>query len=278
MDQKLDRRSFLALTGAATAALATAGSMTACAATSPAAASTARAGQAGPWASLLAAGFDDAAGKYVLPPLPYAPDALEAAIDKQTMELHHGKHHQGYVTGLNSALAKLEEARKSGDFSLIKHYSREVSFNGGGHVLHTIFWSNMAPANQGGGGEPSGELAQALTRDFGSVDAFRKHFAAAAGAVEGGGWAILGKEPLSGKLIVIQGEKQQDLTVWGMLPILVLDVWEHAYYLRYQNRRADYVKAWWDVVNWSDVASRFRMRDEQDVLRYESSRINDLRA
>lgn len=253
MEQMLDRRSFLALTTAATAA--TVGAMTACATAAPAG-DTAKAAQGGPWASLLATGFDDRTGKYVLPPLPYAPDALSAAIDEQTMSLHHGKHHQGYVNGLNAALAKLAEARTSGDFSLVKHLSREVSFNGGGHVLHTIFWSNMASPAKGGGGEPSGDLATAIARDFGSVDTFRKHFSAAAGAVEGGGWAILGKEPLSGKLIVIQAEKQQDLTVWGMLPLLVLDVWEHAYYLRYQNRRADYVKAWWDVVNWPDVAAR----------------------
>jgi len=251
MDPLLDRRSFLALTGVATAAVA--GSMTTTASAAPADNASRHASS---WSSLVASGYDAATGKYVLPPLPYGYDALKAAIDERTMQLHHGKHHQAYVNGLNSALAKLAEARAAGDFSLVKHYSREVSFNGGGHALHTIFWSNMAGGSQGGG-EPGGALAQAINRDFGSVDAFRKHFSAAAGAVEGGGWAILGKEQVSNKLVIIQAEKQQDQTIWGILPLLVLDVWEHAYYLRYENRRADYVKAWWDVVNWSDVAARY---------------------
>jgi len=206
-------------------------------------------------------GFDAAKGEYVLPPLPYDYNALEASIDEQTMRLHHGKHHQAYVTGLNNALKKLAEARAANDpaaFALVKHWSREVSFNGGGHVLHTIFWNNMAPSGKGGGGEPTGDLAATINKHFGSVASFRANFSAAAGAVEGGGWGILAYEPLANGLIVIQAEKQQDLTVWGITPLLCLDVWEHAYYLKYQNRRADYVKAWWDVVNWADVAERLR--------------------
>ncbi len=244
MNAPVDRRGFLSVTGVV------AGAAGASLFTQPAAA--AEMGKA--WRQLLGPGYDAGKGVYVLPPLPYEPAALEPSIDAQTMGLHHGKHHQAYVNGLNGALAKLAEARATGDFALVKHWSREVSFNGGGHVLHTLFWSNMAPK---AGGEPQGALAQAIVRDMGSVEAFRKHFAAAATAVEGGGWAILGLEPLSGRLVVIQAEKQQDLTVWGMHPLLVLDVWEHAYYLRYQNRRADYVKAWWDVVNWADVGARF---------------------
>jgi Fe-Mn family superoxide dismutase len=200
-------------------------------------------------------GYDRDAGRYVLPPLPYAYDAVEEAIDAQTMELHHTKHHQAYVTGLNNALAKLAEARANSDYALVQHWSRQVAFHGGGHALHAIFWKNMATVDQRG--EPAGELLAVIERDFGSVDAFKAHFSAAAGAVEGGGWGILGLCPMSRKLIVLQGENQQKLTVWGMTPLLVLDVWEHAYYLRYQNRRADYVKAWWSVVNWNDVAQRF---------------------
>lgn len=201
-------------------------------------------------------GFDEAGGKYVLPPLPYAVDALEEAIDAKTMELHHGKHHAAYVTGLNNAVAKLAEAREKNDFGLVQHWSRQVSFNGGGHALHSIFWTNMAPANVRVS-EPTGQLLTVINRDFGTLDAFKTHFSAAAAAVEGGGWGILGLCPVSKKLMVIQGENQQKLTVWGMTPLLVLDVWEHAYYLRYNNRRADYIKAWWSVVNWDDVAQRF---------------------
>lgn len=198
-------------------------------------------------------GYDADKGEYVLPPLPYAPDALEAAIDAQTMQLHHGKHHQGYVNGLNATLKKLAEARAAGDFGLIQHLSRQVAFHGGGHALHTIFWKNMSPTPT----QPTGQLEAALQRDFGSVDGFKAHFSAAAAAVEGGGWGILGLCPMSHRLVVLQGENQQKLTIWGMTPLLVLDVWEHAYYLRYQNRRGDYVKAWWSVVNWDDVARRF---------------------
>lgn len=256
MEPLVNRRTFLAMTGAATAAASM--GLAACATAQTPQVKAAAAGEASAASSagLLMAGYDSKADQYVLPALPYDPAALEPSIDAQTMSIHHGKHHQGYVNGLNKALDKLKAARSDGDYSAIKHLSRDVSFNGGGHVLHSIFWQNMAPAKKGGGGEPGGELAKAITRDFGSVDAFRNHFSAAAGAVEGSGWAVLGKEPIGGRLLVIQGEKQQNLGIWGLEPLLVLDVWEHAYYIKYQNRRTDYVKAWWDVVNWSDVAQR----------------------
>jgi len=201
-------------------------------------------------------GYDAKKGEYVLPPLPYAYDALEPSIDEQTMRLHHDKHHAGYVRGLNTALAKLAEARESGDYSMVQYWSRKVSFNGGGHMLHTIFWHNMAPQGRGGGGEPKGELAKMIKRDFGSIEAMKKHFSAAAGSVEGSGWGIMGYEPVGRQLMIIQGENQQKLTVWGIVPVLCLDVWEHAYYLKYQNNRGEYVKNWWNVVNWEDVAKR----------------------
>jgi Fe-Mn family superoxide dismutase len=171
------------------------------------------------------------------------------------MKLHHDKHHQTYVDGLNAAVGKLADARKSGDFALVKHLSREAAFHGSGHFLHCIFWKNMAAASKAGG-EPGKKLAGALVKSFGSVESFRKQFSAAAVAVEGSGWAILCYEPVSAGLAVLQAEKHQDLTQWGVVPLLVLDVWEHAYYLKYQNKRADYVKAFWDVVNWSDVEKR----------------------
>lgn len=202
-------------------------------------------------------GYDEKTGKYTLPPLPYDYNALEPSIDKETMGLHHDKHHLAYVNGLNAALGKLEEARKSGDFSLVKHWSRELAFHGSGHFLHTMFWNNMAGKGKGGG-EPGAGLGAELTKWFGSVDGFRKQFSAASNQVEGGGWALLCYEPHARGLTILTCEKQQDLTQWGVTPLLGCDVWEHAYYLKYQNRRADYVKAWWDVVNWENVETNYK--------------------
>ncbi|MBI5957156.1 MAG: superoxide dismutase [Chloroflexi bacterium] len=198
------------------------------------------------------------AKKYELAPLPYDYNALEPHIDEQTMRLHHDKHHLAYVNGLNNALDKLEAARTAGDFGLVKHWSREAAFHGSGHLLHTIFWPNMAPAGKGGGGEASGALAEQIAKDFGSFASFKAQFTAAANAVEGSGWALLVWEPLAGQLEILQSEKHQNLTQWGVKPLLVLDVWEHAYYLKYQNNRGAYVEAWWNIVNWADVAERFK--------------------
>ncbi len=189
-----------------------------------------------------------------LPPLPYAYDALEPHIDEQTMRLHHDIHHNAYVAGLNNAESKLAEARASGDYGLAKHWEREIAFHGSGHFLHCIFWPNMSPD---GGGEPSGDLADAIARDFGSFDDFKAQFSAVSGAVEGSGWGVLARQTMTGGLTILSVEKHQDLTQFGCLPLMVLDVWEHAYYLRYQNRRPEYVKAFWNVVNWDDVAQRY---------------------
>jgi Fe-Mn family superoxide dismutase len=195
-------------------------------------------------------------GRHELPPLPYEYDALEPYIDEQTMRLHHDKHHQGYVDGLNKAEEKIAEARKAGDYALIKHWEREAAFHGSGHFLHSLFWLNMAPSGQGGGGEPSGALAEQIVKDFGSFDAFKAHFSAASGAVEGSGWGVLVWQPQGQQLVILTAEKHQNLTQWGVVPLLVLDVWEHAYYLKYQNRRGEFIQAWWNVVNWGDVAAR----------------------
>jgi Fe-Mn family superoxide dismutase len=194
-------------------------------------------------------------GRYTLPDLPYDYDALEPYIDEQTMRLHHDIHHQGYVNGANAALDELQEARSSGDYSAVKAVSRDLAFNASGHLLHSIFWPNMAP--EGEGGKPSGALKEQLQEDFGGVDAFRDHFGAAAKGVEGSGWGILAWESQGSHLVVLQAEKHQNLTAQGVTPLLVLDVWEHAYYLKYQNKRGDYVDNWWNVVNWKDVARRF---------------------
>lgn len=188
-------------------------------------------------------------------PLLYAYDALEPHIDAQTMHLHHDIHHNGYVTGMNNAEKKLAEARETGDYSLIKHWSRELAFHGSGHILHQMFWENMSPD---GGGEPSRGLAEAVIRDFGSFENFKNHFTAAANAVEGSGWAILAVMPGEQKeLRIFQAEKHQDLTIWGVKPILVLDVWEHAYYLKYQNKRPEFTRAFFNIINWNDVENRF---------------------
>ena len=192
-----------------------------------------------------------------LPALPYPYDALEPYIDEQTMRLHHDVHHKGYVKGLNRAEEMLAKAREAGDFALIKHWEREAAFHGSGHFLHTIFWPNMAPAGRGGGGEPTGELAAAIRADFGSFEAFKKQFAAATTAVEGSGWGILAYRPVDSRLVILTAEKHQNLTQWGVIPLLVLDVWEHAYYLNYQNRRGEYVNNFFNIVNWSDVTARY---------------------
>lgn len=191
---------------------------------------------------------------YELPPLPYAYDALEPYYDEQTVRLHHDAHHKAYVDGLNNAEARLAEARLRGDYSLIKHWERELAFHGSGHILHTMFWENMSP---NGGGPATGSVADQINKDFGDFDTFKKEFSAAAVAVEGSGWAILCWNPVFGKLVILQAEKHQDLTQWGVVPLLCVDVWEHAYYLAYQNRRAAFVEAWWHLVNWRDVNERF---------------------
>ena len=197
--------------------------------------------------------------EHTLPELPYAYDALEPYIDAKTMELHHSKHHAAYVSGLNAAEAALAKARAEGNFDLVQLYSKRAAFNGGGHFLHSLFWKVMAPAGKGGGGEPSGVLLDAINRDFGSFDAFKKQFSAAALQVEGSGWGLLLHRPSDGRLVVSQAENQHKLTSWDAFPILGIDVWEHAYYLNYQNRRADYIAAWWNVVNWKEVARRFAL-------------------
>jgi Fe-Mn family superoxide dismutase len=193
---------------------------------------------------------------HVLPPLPYPYDALEPYIDEQTMRLHHDIHHAGYVKGLNNAEAKLAAARAAGDFSLVKHWSREAAFHGSGHLLHSLFWPNMISASEAKPA-PEGALAEAIDRDFGSFEAFTAQFIAASTVVEGSGWGILAYRPDDDSLVVLTAEKHQNLTQWGVIPLLVLDVWEHAYYLKYQNRRGEYVKSFFKVINWDDVAARY---------------------
>ena len=194
-------------------------------------------------------------------PLPYAADALEKAIDKQTMEIHHGKHHAAYVTNLNNALAGTEWAEKPIE-DIIKNLAKlpadkktAVQNNGGGHLNHTMFWQIMGPA---GGGAPAGELAQAITATFGGLENFQKSFNEAGTKRFGSGWAWLVLDK-AGKLEITSTANQDSPFLDGKFPIMGNDVWEHAYYLRYQNRRADYLTAWWQVVDWSKVADRYAM-------------------
>lgn len=192
---------------------------------------------------------------HTLPALPYDYNALEPYYDEQTVKLHHDIHHKSYVDGLNNAEAKLAEARAKGDYALVKHWERELAFHGSGHILHTLFWNNLAPASDD---EPGSELTVQIEKDFGSFEIFKQQFSTAAAAVEGSGWTLLGWNPFFEKLEVLQVEKHQNLTQWGIAPLLVIDVWEHAYYLKYQNRRAEFIQAWWHIVNWAEVDRRFK--------------------
>lgn len=191
---------------------------------------------------------------YTLPDLPYDYDALEPHISGRIMELHHDKHHANYVAGANAALAKLEAARESGDFAAVNLFEKNLAFNLGGHTNHSIFWLNMTPEGQG---RPEGELASAIDEFFGSFEKFQAQFAAAALGLQGSGWGVLAWDALGARLVTYQLTDQQGNIPVATLPLLMLDMWEHAFYLDYQNVKADYVKAWWNVVNWDDVAARF---------------------
>jgi Fe-Mn family superoxide dismutase len=191
---------------------------------------------------------------YTLPDLAYDYSALQPHLDAHILELHHGKHHAAYVAGANATLDRLAEARAAGDHADVVGLSRTLAFNVSGHVLHDLYWKNMSPD---GGGDPGGSLEQALGEHFGSVEAFRAAFTATAAAVQGSGWAMLAYEPIGGRLLLEQLSDHHENTIIGAVPLLTVDVWEHAYYLQYQNRRADYLAAWWNVVAWPDVQARF---------------------
>ncbi|PLS16399.1 superoxide dismutase [Bacillus sp. M6-12] len=194
-------------------------------------------------------------GKHLLPALPYPYNALEPVISEEIMRLHHDKHHKAYVDGLNKAEMMMQKARSSNDFDLLKHWEREAAFHGSGHYLHTIFWEIMSPK---GGGTPKGVLLDQIEKDFGSFEAFKRHFSEAAKQVEGVGWALLVWSPRARRLEILQTELHMILTQWDTIPLLVLDVWEHAYYLQYKNNRGEYVDNWWKLINWPAVSNRFQ--------------------
>jgi Fe-Mn family superoxide dismutase len=192
--------------------------------------------------------------QYELPELAYDYSALEPHLSAEILELHHGKHHQAYVDGANATFEKLVEARSSGEFGTINQLEKNMAFHLSGHVLHSLFWTNLSPH---GGGEPDGELAAAVTGHFGSFSAFRAQLTEAALNVQGSGWGALSWEPMAGRLIVEQVYDHQGNVGQGGPPLLVLDMWEHAYYLQYKNVKKDWVEAYWHLVNWPDVAARF---------------------
>ena len=192
--------------------------------------------------------------EYTLPDLPYDYGALAPHIAPEIMELHHSKHHNTYVTALNDTLEKLAAAREKGDFGTIVGLEKTLSFNLGGHINHSIFWKNLSPE---GGGKPTGELAAAIDDQFGSFDAFQGQFTAAASTIQGSGWAVLAREPIANKLLIFQLFDQQANVPVGLTPVVMLDMWEHAFYLQYKNVKPDYIKAWWNVVNWADAQDRF---------------------
>ena len=198
--------------------------------------------------------------KYTLPDLPYDYAALEPHISGKIMQLHHDKHHQAYVTGANTALEQLAEARESGNLANVNKLEKDLAFNLGGHVNHSIFWTNMSPD---GGDKPTGDLASAIDDQFGSFDKFTAHFTAVAMGVQGSGWAALTWDSIGQNLLINQFFDQQSNFAAGTVPLLLLDVWEHAYYLDYKNVRADYVKAFWNIANWANVQDRFTVAREK---------------
>jgi Fe-Mn family superoxide dismutase len=191
---------------------------------------------------------------YTLPDLPYDYGALEPHYSAEILELHHDKHHAAYVKGANAALDKLGEARETGEFDTINQLQKNLAFNLSGHVLHSLFWQNMSPD---GGDKPDGDLAAAIDASFGAFEGFRGQLSEAALNVQGSGWGALTWEPLGQRLIVEQVYDHQSNVGQGAPPLLVLDMWEHAYYLQFKNVKADWVDAFWNIVNWPDVAARF---------------------
>jgi len=196
-------------------------------------------------------------GMHKLPPLPYFYNALEPVISEKTLRIHHNKHHKSYVDGLNKAEISLLQSRKRNDYEYIKYWENELAFTGSGHILHSIFWTIMCPI--GFGGQPGKQTFFQINNYFGTFDNFKSQFIKATEKVEGSGWGILTWQPTWNRLEILQAEKHQNLTQWSGIPILVCDVWEHAYYLDYQNERKKFIEAWWNLINWYEVEKRLLM-------------------
>jgi superoxide dismutase, Fe-Mn family len=200
---------------------------------------------------------------YTLPELAYDPGALEPHLSARILELHHDKHHAAYVKGANQALERLEEVRATGDFDTISMLERNLAFNVSGHVLHSVLWTNLSPD---GGGTPTGSLATALADTFGGFERFRAQMTQAAATVQGSGWALASWEPMASRIVVQQVHDHQGQHGQGTVPLLAIDAWEHAYYLQYENRKAEYLDAIWNVVSWDDVDRRFEAARSADTI------------
>jgi len=200
--------------------------------------------------------------KYVLPDLGYDYAALEPHISATLLELHHSKHHAAYVKQANETLEKLDEARDRGDFTRIPAFEKSLAFNLSGHVLHSVFWRNLAPK---AGGRPSGDFARAIERDFGGFDKMKAQLTSAASTVMGSGWGALVYEPLAARLLTCQIYDHQSNLTQGGTPLMVIDAWEHAYYLQYKNQKQAFFDAVWNLWNWSDIAARYQAATAVDL-------------
>ncbi|MDR1443173.1 MAG: superoxide dismutase [Bifidobacteriaceae bacterium] len=199
---------------------------------------------------------------YTLPDLPYDYSALEPHISGRIMELHHDKHHAAYVAGLNTALDQLAEARDASNYAVLPKLEKDLAFNLAGHINHSVFWKNLTPDS---GLVPGGDLADQIQAEFGSFEAFKSQFSAAAASIQGSGWAMATWEPLAGRLLINQVYDHQANLSAGLIPLLVLDMWEHAFYLDYLNVKADYINAFWAIVNWNDVGNRLAAAKSQTL-------------
>ena len=197
----------------------------------------------------------DGKGNFIHLPLPYNTDHLEPFMDTETLRLHHTFHHGGAVKGANKDLEMIKKVMKSNDLTLTDYWTKKLSFHLSSHILHSIFWTNLANKKS----QPTGELLKRIEKDFVSTDKMRGLIAKISKSVEGSGWGILAYQPYSDNLVILQCENHQKLTVWGAVPLLVIDVWEHAYYLKYKNRRDDFVDALMNVINWDNVAERYEI-------------------
>lgn len=192
-------------------------------------------------------------GEYILPPLPYDHNALEPYMDAETLNLHHTYHHGGAVKGINKDMKMIREASEKGELETVDYWVKKSAFHGSSHVLHSIFWTNLSPK---GGGEPKGELMKRINSAYGSFDNFKGLMAQVSKSVDGSGWGILTYHPMTDQMVILQCENHEKLTQWGAIPLLVIDVWEHAYYLKYKNKRSDFVDAVFSIINWDNVAMR----------------------
>jgi len=195
----------------------------------------------------------DEDGNFIHQPLPYNTDYLEPFMDAETLHLHHTFHHGGAVKGANKDIGMIKSVMNSGDFKLADHWTKKLSFHLSSHILHSIFWTNLANKKS----QPTGDLLKRIEKDFGSTNKMQEMIAKISKSIEGSGWGILAYQPYSDNLVVLQCENHHKLTVWGAVPLLVIDVWEHAYYLKYKNKRGDFVDALMNIINWDNVAQRY---------------------